>query len=306
MRYDVSIIIINFHSSTHTLACVDSILKYSSNNGLNFNVVIVDNNSAESDYEKLLPLETHDNVKVVRSRLNLGFSGGHMLGLQFTEAAFYFFLNNDCLFLNDCLTPLYSFCSKHENAGLCSPQNYSEDKKIQTTLGYFPTLSSKLLGTGLLRLFKPEKYPRKTIQYVSPLKVDTVAGSTLFARAEAFHRVGGFDTNLFLYCEEEDLSLRLSNIGYDTYLIPEAHSIHYGGGSTEKSEAISREFYISFLYFYRKHYGFLRTQIFKLLLAVKHLRKSFTSLSSLKLALFILSGADLKHSLRHQQKMSTR
>ncbi|MGI9301939.1 MAG: glycosyltransferase family 2 protein [Gammaproteobacteria bacterium] len=304
MRYDVSIIVINFHSSTHTLACVDSIFKHCANVELKFNIVIVDNDSEGSDYEKLLPLKAYDNIEIVRSRVNLGFSAGHMFGIQFTQARFYFFLNNDCRFLNDCLTPLYTFCCEHGNAGVCSPQNYAQDGGIQPTFGYFPTLSSQLLGAGLLRLFKPEKYPRKKAEYASPLKVDMVQGSALFVRAEAFHRIGGFDTTFFLYCEEEDLSLRLSKLGYATYLVPEAHNFHYGGGSTREVYPAKKEFFISFLYFYRKHYGLLKTQILRLFLFAKHLRRSARAAMNFKLAFFILSGAHLKHSLRHQQKMS--
>lgn len=301
---DVSIIIINFNSSDHTLACVDSILKNTNNSAFNYNIVIVDNNSATSDYENLSVLHKHVAIKIVRSRVNLGFSAGYMFGLQFTRAKYYFFLNNDCRFLNDCLTPLFNFCSRNENVGICTPQLYSENGEVQKSLDYFPTISSKILGTSLLRLFKKEKYPDRKIVYKHPLKVDLVSGSALFVNAIAFNAIGGFDTIYFLYCEEEDLALRLSKVGYDVYLVPDAHNLHYGGGSTPNTDAIREEFYISFLYFYRKHYGLFKTQLLKIILFIKIARKLPTSYTNLSLAFFILSGAHLKHSLRHKQQIS--
>jgi GT2 family glycosyltransferase len=39
-------------------------------------------------------------------------------------------------------------------------------------------------------------------------------------RKEALNIVGGFDTHFFLYCDEEDLALRMHENNYDIYLLP--------------------------------------------------------------------------------------
>ena len=102
---------------------------------------------------------------------------------------------------------------------------------------------------------------------MSPVQVDVVSGSQMFIRAEHFFKIGGLDTIFFLYCEEEDLALRFSNANYKTYLVPQAHNYHLGSASTEKNLAIKKEFYISFLYFYRKHYGVLSTVMIRIILS---------------------------------------
>jgi GT2 family glycosyltransferase len=297
---DISVITINYNSSAYTIDCVRSIIKHTPD-VLNYNIIVVDNNSAVEDFNKLSVLSEDSQVRVVKSNINLGFSGGNMLGVRQSSPKYYFFLNNDCLLLNDSLSVLLDFCNDHADVALCSPQLYSEGMHPQSSFDYFPTLSSKLLGTGILRLFKPGKFPRKHANRTEPFAVDVVSGSAMFVRAEAFDRVGGFDTRYFLYCEEEDLALTLSRQGYETFVIPTAKVQHFEGGSTERSLEIEKEFYISYLQFYRKHFGGFKTQILKTYLVIKLLKRSFKDPKKRQLATFVMSGADSSHSLRHRQ-----
>ncbi len=61
-----------------------------------------------------------------------------MYGMQFAKARYYYFLNNDCLLLNDCLGVLYAFCENNPRVGLCSGQMYDEHEKLQLTFGADP------------------------------------------------------------------------------------------------------------------------------------------------------------------------
>ncbi len=300
--YDVSVITVNYNSSDYTIDCVRQILARTAS-GLNYNIVVVDNNSSVSEFEKLSVLEQHDNLTLVRSNINLGFAGGNMFGLQFTQARYYFFLNNDCAILNDCLNILYEFCEKNNYVGMCSPQLYRADGQPEPCFDYFPTLLSRFIGTGIFRLTHGKAYfPRKKIPQ-QPQEVEVLSGSQLFVRANVFNELGGLDTVLFLYCEEEDLAIRINRAGYKACIVPSAHNQHAGGASTQQSYDIRREFFISYLYLYRKHYGLIKTQILKILLFVRQIKKVFKDPACGKLAFFILSGAHMKHSLRHKQKL---
>ncbi|VAX10270.1 hypothetical protein MNBD_GAMMA25-44 [hydrothermal vent metagenome] len=302
-KYDVSIILINYNSSSYTLACVKSILDKSGED-VNFNIIVVDNCSQTDDYQKIKNLSEIRNITVVRSKLNLGFAGGHMFGLQFTNAKYYFFLNNDCLFLNDCIAELYAFCENHQNAGMCSPQMYSVDRNPVPSFDYFPILSSKILGTGIVKFIQGKDYHYRKKIYQEAIKVDVISGSQMFVRATSLNDLGGLDTNFFLYCEEEDLSLRMYKHGFDTYVVPAAKNIHIGSGSTEKSLVIQKEFYISFLYFYRKHYGMFKTEVLRLILCLRLLKKVFSKMDSFRLLGFVMFSANMTKSLRHSQKIA--
>jgi GT2 family glycosyltransferase len=304
--YDVAVILINYNSSEHTIACLSSILKHTSD-VRSYGIVIIDNASEQNDFRQLAEHITEVDhsapLKLFRSRINTGFAGGNMLGAQFINANYYFFLNNDCRLQNDCVDILFRFCEVHGDTALCSPQLYHEDGSHQPCFDYFPYLITKLFGLSVLRLSYGKRYIKRKGIYSDPVQVDVVSGSQMFVRASAFDAIGGFDTTFFLYCEEEDIALRLARAGHKTYLVPEARNIHIGGGSTVASLDIRREFYISFLYFYRKHFGLIRQQLLKLILSLRLLRKGLSTPDNFRLALFVASGAHFKHSLKHKQKL---
>ena len=304
--YDVAVIMINYNSSEYTINCINSILD-NTDSVFNYQIIVIDNASENNDYinlsNKLNSLESNQPILSFRSRINLGFSGGNMLGVQFSNAKYYFFLNNDCLLQNDCLKILFEFSESNRQAALCSPQLYLSDNKIQPCIDFFPSISTKIFGIGIQRLFYGKRFFKRKSAYTSPTRVDVVSGSQMFANAEAFNAIGGFDTTFFLYCEEEDIALRLHRRGYHTYLVPDAKNKHIGGMSTPRSSAIKREFYISFLYFYRKHYGIIKTQLLKLVLSLSLLRKTLKTPSNIRLIFFIIRGAALCNSLRHQQSI---
>jgi len=300
--YDVSVILINFNSSDYTLKCIESILSQTEEN-FHFNIIIVDNASKQADYNKIKKLSGNEKVTVVRSKINLGFAGGNMFGLQFTQAKYYFFLNNDCLFLNSCLTELFSFCEKNLKVGMCSPQLYSQDKTPVPSFDYFPIISSKILGNGIFKVIKGKDYRYRKKIYNEPVKVDVISGSQMFIRANCFNELGGLDTNFFLYCEEEDISIRMSLHGFDTYVVPSAKNIHVGSGSTNRDLMIQKEFYISFLYLYRKHYGIVKTELLRLILLLRITKKIFFSWDNLRIFFFVIFSANMANSLRHKQKI---
>jgi GT2 family glycosyltransferase len=299
---DVSIIIINYNSAAYTKECVESIRKFTPA-GINYEIIIVDNNSRIDDYGILKESLNAEGIKIIRSRINLGFAGGNTFGIQFADSKYYFFVNNDCLFLNDALTPLLDFCGHNPKAGICAPQLFTESMERHSTFDYFPVLSTKLLGIKLASALSGKRYLQKNIIYELPVEADLVSGSAMFVNAEAFGNIGGFDLNYFLYCEEEDLALRMHKSGYKVYVVPASRVQHLGGKSSEENFDIRKEFYISFLYFYLKHYGWIKTQILKLYLFIKLIKKVKNPINT-KLAFFVIKGAPLAESLRHKQRIS--
>lgn len=299
----VAIVIINYNSAAFTTACVQSIREQTAP-GLDYEIIIVDNNSEPADYEEMLhQCAQLECVKIVRSRLNTGFSGGNMLGAQYADAEYIFFLNNDTVLLNDCPSILYRFMETHPGAGLCTGQMYNSDGSFHHSFGYFPSLWLKIAGPTALRFFHPKAYPDKKKVYTEPLPVSLVTGAAMFVRSAAFDRIGGFDTCHFLYCEEEDVALRLKKAGYSTWLVPEGRFIHHAGKSTTQSYDIKKEYYVSLLYYHRKHASRLEYVLLKGVYFFKNFKKCWKHRDYLKLAFFVLVGAGLEHSLRHQQQM---
>ncbi|WP_460636018.1 glycosyltransferase family 2 protein [Larkinella harenae] len=298
---NVSIIILNYNSSGYTLECVASIRKQTTLS--DYEIIVVDNGSQPADGEQLRGLAGEPSLKLVRSRINLGFSGGHMLGLQFVDpsSTYFFFLNNDCQLLDDVCGRLYAFMEEQSTVGSCTAQTVDRSDAHEPSFNYYPTLSEKLLGHGIMRWFNPTAYPSRRKTYQQPVSVPVVTGSAMFVRATAFWQAGGFDPAYFLYCEEEDLCRRLQAAGWETMLVPDVRFRHVSGGSTKRNLLIDKEYYISLFYYFRKYESLPKQLLLQLLYLIKVGRKSFKSRHFAHLAWFILRGAPGRESLRYRQ-----
>jgi GT2 family glycosyltransferase len=304
---EIVIILINYNSSAYTLNCISSILSHT-DEGIDYSIVVVDNNSRPEEISKLDVLQQMDRIDLIRMPFNSGFSTACEAGMKKIPARYYYFLNNDTVLENDVLSILYNWMEKNPGVGIASGQMYDSGGTLGINFNYFPDLRLKFLGAGILRILSPKDYPRKGVPYTSPLRVPLLNGSSLFIRKSALDEAGGFDTGFFLYCEEEDIALRMKKKGYSCYLVPEARYTHFEGRSSIRDEGINylmlREFYISQHYLYLKHYGKTAAWIWRISQFFRTLRKFYIHRDYVKLAGFILLHPDKKYSLRAGQDLS--
>ncbi len=298
----ISVILLNYNSSRFTLDCVDSIIEKTQST--DYEIIVVDNNSTPDDFAALQPLAQQPRLTLVRSAVNLGFAGGNTLGVQHANphAEFYYFLNNDTLLRTDVLTQLSDFLNQNPGAGLCGAKMFDGDGKRQQSFFYLPTVTSKLLGHGVARLFRPGAYPSTKLVYTAPVQVPVIAGSTLFCRASAFNAVGGFDTAHFLYYEEENLSKRLQQAGWSAWFVPAAEFTHFTGKSTRRSFDVEKEYYISIFHYFRRFHSWPERVLFRVYYTIKNAKKVFRDPIFGRLAWFILCGSPMKESLRYRQE----
>lgn len=307
---DVSCILVNYNTANYSIACVKSIIENTSE-VLTYEIVIVDNASKRDDYEELerfVASLNSEHVYLIRSKQNTGFGGGNMLGVQHASTCkYYAFINNDTLQVSrDCLYNLKLFMDYAKDVAVCSPQMLDENKNFRVTIDHFSSIQREILRRPILEKLFPKKYLNRKIRYKQPQKVDYVQGSFMFIDATYFNRIGGFDTNLFLYYEESDVCRRLlKECKKYTYLVPHLQYIHYKGASTNKKNIkIKIEQKISLLYYIRKHFGWFH---YKLLLVHYCFRYFFTSIVKpkyWKLFFVLIKGAPLSSSLKLGQPIS--
>lgn len=305
---DISVILINYNSSTFTVDCIKSIQEQTSSE-ISYEFVVVDNASEIEDYTSLetaIQSLNLPNLTFVRSKFNTGFGGGNMHGVQFANGKYYAFVNNDTILQNDCLKIVFDFLESNKNAAICCPQQYDENGNVQKSFDHFLSLRRELFGRGILEKINPKKYPKRQKVYTNPVKVQSVPGSFLVAKADAFDKVGGFDTNIFLYYEETDLCYRIAKHikNGDCFLVPEGRYTHFKGQSTGKSLAIKKELKISLLYVLRKNSGYLAYEILRWWLTIKFLFKSVFKPKNFPLFTLFLKGAPLSESLKQKQTIA--
>lgn len=303
---DVSAIVLNYGAPHHTVACVRSLLSLTSED-LCLQVVVVDNGSDEEGRTLLAALAEDDaRVVVVESVVNLGFSGGHMLGYQYARGEYVFMVNSDCVLRNDAISTLRSFLVEHSEYGMVGPGLFTPEGEPSKSFGHLPSLTATFFGSRVAALFWPESFPERRSRRVEPIPVPMLSGCAMFFRREALDRMGGLDVGFFLYCEEYDIAVRLRRAGYEVGFVPAAEVAHEGGGSTGRELAFEREFYLSYGYFLDKHHSWLSSWVLWSVACLKEIGRALRKPSRWPLALGMLRRPGAEASLRHQQTCRVR
>jgi GT2 family glycosyltransferase len=86
-------------------------------------------------------------------------------------------------------------------------------------------------------------------------KVDILSGAFMMIKKAVFEKVNGFDETFFMYGEDIDLSLRITQEGYKNYYLGTISVTHLKGGSTTYNYKYVRDFYGAMKLFVKKHYN---------------------------------------------------
>ena len=183
-------------------------------------IVIVDN--ASEDIAELKHLVKNLNVTLILNEKNNGFAKACNQGAAIVKTEFIFFLNPDTKIENNTLIELEKAAKDNPNALAMNPKIVKSNGKP-----YFKRRSHLLDRANWMSRGWP----------IGNCWVNILSGAAFFIRAQAFYAVGGWDKNFFLYHEEDDLCLRIKELGGDLLFVHEAKVQHIRGGSSPPSKA---------------------------------------------------------------------
>lgn len=152
---------------------------------------------------------------------NLGFGGGCNLGAKEAQSEFIFFLNPDARVTEGAIEMMLKQATERPDASAFGPQ-------FGVTLqDRYKVRPSKILWRG----FFAKRYTRPEV----PTEVPSLNGAGIFARRAAFEAIGGFDERIFLFFEDDDISLRLSKEQGPLIYVPDARVLHAIASSSPSS-----------------------------------------------------------------------
>ncbi|MBB96697.1 MAG: glycosyl transferase [Rhodobacteraceae bacterium] len=164
--------------------------------------------------------------RLIEPGRNLGFGAACNLGTEAARSDFLFFLNPDARLTPGALPALLEAAARHDTCAAFGPAILREDGSVfRVNASRIPPRRDRV---------KPPARPDHEIG------LRHLNGAAILARAEAFHAVGGFDPQIFLYFEDDDLGLRLSDRFGPLIYVPGAEVIHASAGSTAPSPALAR------------------------------------------------------------------
>jgi N-acetylglucosaminyl-diphospho-decaprenol L-rhamnosyltransferase len=214
-------------------------------------VVVVDNSGFTS--EAMQSLKDEFSFKYLLMEKNRGFGAACNEGARGATTDFLFFLNPDAQLTPRSLESLVEALSIHPEASAANP--LIQGNRGKSEFKYRSVLLPR------------QKWRAREIPSAM-CDMPALTGSALLVRRNAFNRVSGFDEKIFLYHEDDDLSIRLRREVGPLLFFPQSVVKHQAGNSTERTAdlAFNKAFHKaqSRVYAMRKHKisrGFLKTFI---------------------------------------------
>lgn len=215
-KENIDVIIVTFNSDAVIATALQSLPR-------GMNVIVVDNGSAD----RSVAIASAEGATCITCDGNLGFGRASNLGAERTQAEFIFFLNPDAVLDRDALEAMYRTAMRYPDAAVVGPRLV--DGGGRTCLRYSSILHP-LSNDAIKAPCEPE----------AACCMPLLTGAALLCRRAAFERVGGFDENIFLYHEDDDLCLRLERAGWSLIYEPAAEVFHASGKSSPQTAKMVR------------------------------------------------------------------
>ncbi|MCF7820477.1 MAG: glycosyltransferase family 2 protein [Candidatus Pacebacteria bacterium] len=220
---DISIIIVNYNTAFKTLACLQSIFT-SDLEGINFEVIVVDNNSKDNMGPMLK--EKYPQVKFIESLKNVGMGEGNNIGIRNSQGDFILILNPDTLLFKSAILNMYNYLQLYKDVGIVGPKLLNSDKTLQYSCARFPKCYTPIIRrTFLSNYFKKHIawFLMHDFSHEEIKEVDWLMGSCLLIRRSSW---SFFDKRFFMYFEDIDLCRRAWHNSFKVVYLPQARVIH--------------------------------------------------------------------------------
>jgi GT2 family glycosyltransferase len=234
-----SVVIVGFHSGAKLAACLASLFGDVPRAARRTEAIYVNNSTADGD--EVAAICAGHGAEFVQNASNLGYGPACNVGAARARGKFVMFLNPDVRITPADIEGLAALALADPAIVAIGPLQQGKNGRIKSKRhsvgqpkGAVAAEAGETFATGFL------------------------SGGALMVSRSAFDAVGGFDPEIFLFHEDDDLCLRLSRIGRLVY----AKNIvvgHEWGASTPPSPLVTRvrSWHLGYskAYVLRKHYG---------------------------------------------------
>lgn len=128
MEKEVSIIIVNYKTSSLVKKCVKSIIDKS--NGFSYEIIIVDNSCDRAEtmgLNEIKKMYRDCDISVLNADGNIGFGRANNLGSRYSQTRYLFFLNSDTILVNNAIFESLKYIKKNEKVGIVGSNLYKAD-----------------------------------------------------------------------------------------------------------------------------------------------------------------------------------
>lgn len=231
---ETTVVIVNYNSGAVIGQCLAPLIGAKE-------VIVVDNGSRD---DSLAMIERDfPSVRIIRNNANLGNGGGLNRGIFEAKTPYTLLIDPDAVLPVSEFNKLHRALLEYETAAYTAPMLYT------------PRFGRDVwvMARGALQ------HERVYWEPAGPFCSWFLAGTVMLYRTEVLQELGGFDENIFLYCEDVDLCVRISKAGYSMVLVPDAKADHLNSQSAKPTVKLhwrkDWNFAWSHLYITEKHKG---------------------------------------------------
>ncbi|SDN00872.1 hypothetical protein SAMN05421813_1335 [Daejeonella rubra] len=230
----VSIITVNFNQAAVTEEFINSV--EINNSYFPIEIIVVDNGSDHDPIPRWN--DRYNDIRFIRSKLNLGFAGGNNLALKAATGDYLFLVNNDTEFTPGLIENLVAVLDSNPKIGAISPKILYFDKPDIIQYAGFTGMN---MNTGRNRCIGQMEqdlgqYDKATGQ------TGFVHGAAMMIRKEAINKAGLMPELFFLYYEEMDWCEKIRKVGFEIWIEPKARIYHKESMSVGKNSLLKEYF----------------------------------------------------------------
>ena len=179
--------------------------------------IVVDNGSTDDS----AIVATAAGARIVRNGRNEGYGRANNIGVRAATTDYVLICNPDATVSSEAIAALMAAAQAYPEAGLYAPRIIEPDGREHFKTGGF-------LNPG----------PKACESPTGDVCTLMVQGSCLLMRRDLFLDLGGFDENIFLYYEDDDLCRRLTDRRRAMVYVAGARVRHLRGGSSALSPGL--------------------------------------------------------------------
>jgi GT2 family glycosyltransferase len=218
----VTVVIPTLSADARLRECIDSLERQTRQV---FEVIVVDN----SGQGRVRRNGVGRGACIIENQRNEGFGCAINQGIAASRAPFIATLNDDAVAHPRWLEALLDAIDRRPDVGMCASQVrlFGEDRLDSVGMLVARDGSSRQRGHGR----PPSDFP------VAEEVLFPSASAALYRRA-MLDRIGGFDSDFFLYCEDTDLGLRARWAGWKCLYVPDAVVEHHYSHSAGRASPL--------------------------------------------------------------------
>jgi GT2 family glycosyltransferase len=231
-QIDLSVIIASYNTCDLLQRCLESI--YCFTQGISFEVICVDDNSADGSAEMVALL--FPQVVLVRNSRRLLYARNHNIGTKLARGSYACHLDSDTLLTSNAMAPLVRFMDAQPEVAACGPRLLNADGTVQHCIRSFAGAGTFLLqALNWHKLFPNSRlmnrYYNADFDYARAQQVESIGTSAYVVRRSVWESVGMFDERFGQFMVDLAYNFTLNRRGRSVWYTPCAEVIHYGSRS---------------------------------------------------------------------------